>query len=86
MLLFFLSLTKALDIKQCLPTAFHPSLMVKLRGLIKFLSIILDATPQTPRTIGLTYCRWLFLPTTAVTTAPQRCPYSLQILVTIPVW
>ena len=61
------------------------SLTVKQRGSIKFLSIILDATPQTPRTIGLTYCCWLCLPTTCVTTTPQRCPHSLQILVTIPV-
>ena len=84
--IFFLLLTKALYIKQYLLSAFHPNPMVNLRGLIKSLSIILDATPQTPRTIGLTYCRWLCLPTTAATTAPQRCPHLLRILDTISAW
>ena len=70
--IFFLLLTKALDIKQCLSSAFHPQILVKLRGLIKFLSIILDATPQIPRTIGLTYCLWLCLPKTATTNSSTK--------------
>ena len=56
-----------------------PNSMVKLRGLIKILSIVLNATPQTPRTIGLTYCCWLCLPTTATTTAPQRCLLCFKV-------
>ena len=80
----FLLLTKVLDIRKCLSTALHPSLMVKLRGPINFLSIILDVTPQTPKTIGLIFCLWLCLSITAKATAPQRCPHLLQNLAIVP--